>query len=80
MMSAFYRCADWPEKRMVDRSIFDSSRGHFIFTLFPTMPLSVSDRVKSNAVLYYQGTEDENGLTFSQRQLGKGLGTCCYEN
>jgi hypothetical protein len=55
-------------------SFFDSSREHFIFTLFPTMPLSVSDRVMSSAALYDQGTEDENGLTFSQRQLGKGLG------
>ena len=59
-------------------SFFDSSREHFIFTLFPTMPLSVSDRVKSSAVLYDQGTEDENGLTFSQRQLGKGLGAFCF--
>jgi hypothetical protein len=58
---------------------FDSSREHFIFTLFPTMPLSVSDRVKSSVVLYDQGTEDENGLTFSQRQLGKGrLGAFCF--
>ncbi len=59
-------------------SFLDSSREHFIFTLFPTMPLSVSDRVKSRAVLYDQGTEDENGLTFSQRQLGKGLGAFCF--
>jgi hypothetical protein len=42
------------------------------------MPLSVSDRVKSSAVLFDQGTEDENGLTFSQRQLGKGLGAFCF--
>ena len=62
-------------------SFFDSSREHFIFTLFPTMPLSVSDRVKSSAVLYDQGTEDENGLTFSQRQLAKGLhGACPIKN
>ena len=38
------------------------------------MPLSVNDRVKSSATLYDTGTEDENGLLFSQRQLGKGLG------
>ena len=63
---------------MVNRSFFDSSREHFIFTLFPTMPFSVSDRVKSSAVLYDQGTEVENGLTFSQRQLGKGLGAFCF--
>jgi hypothetical protein len=42
------------------------------------MPLSVSDRVKSSAMLYDAGTEDENGLTFSQRQLGKGLGAFCF--
>ena len=59
-------------------SICDSSREHFIFTLTPTMPLSVSDRVKSSAVLYDHGTEDENGLTFSQRQLAKGLGAFCF--
>jgi hypothetical protein len=38
------------------------------------MVLSVGDRVKSRATLYDAGTEDEDGLTFSQRQLGKGLG------
>lgn len=59
-------------------SFFDSSRENFIFTLFPTMPLSVSDRVKSSAVLYDHGTTDENGLTFSQRQLAKGLGAFCF--
>ena len=59
-------------------SFLDSSREHFIFTLFPTMVLSVSDRVKSSAVLYDHATEDENGLTFSQRQLAKGLGAFCY--
>jgi hypothetical protein len=42
------------------------------------MPLSVSDRVKSSAAFYDQGTEDENELTFSQRQLGKGLGAFCF--
>jgi hypothetical protein len=55
-----------------------SSREHFFFTLFPIMPLSVSDRVKSSATLYDQGTEDANGLSFSQRQLGKGLGAFCF--
>ncbi len=52
-------------------SILDSSREHFFFTLFPTMPRSVTDRVKSSATLDDEGTENENGLTFSQRQLGK---------
>ena len=42
------------------------------------MVLSVHDRVKSRATLYDEGTEDENGLTFSQRQLGKGLGAFCF--
>jgi hypothetical protein len=42
------------------------------------MVLSANDRVKSRATLYDAGTEDENGLTFSQRQLGKGLGALCY--
>jgi hypothetical protein len=42
------------------------------------MVLSVGDRVKSRATLYDAGTEDENGLTFSQRQLGKGLGAFCF--
>jgi hypothetical protein len=42
------------------------------------MVLSVGDRVKSCATLYDAGTEDENGLTFSQRQLGKGLGAFCF--
>ncbi len=51
-MSAFYRCADWPKIRMVNRSFFDSSREHFIFTLFPTMPLSASDCVESSVVRY----------------------------
>jgi hypothetical protein len=59
-------------------SILDSCREHSFFTLFPTMPLSVSDRVKSSATLYDAGTEDENGLTFSQRQLGKVLGAFCF--
>ena len=48
------------------------------FPLFPTMVLSVNDRVKSRATLYDQGTEDENGLLFSQRQLGQGLGVFCF--
>ena len=47
---------------------------HNFFALFPTMVLSVGDRVKSRANLYDEGTEDENGLRFSQRQLAKGLG------
>jgi hypothetical protein len=59
-------------------SFFYSSREHFILTLISTMPLSVSDRVKSSATLSDQGQEDENGLTFSQRQLGKGLGAFCF--
>ena len=42
------------------------------------MVLSVGDRVKSRATLYDEGTEDEDGLTFSQRQLGKGLGAFCF--
>ena len=42
------------------------------------MVLSVGDRVKSRATLYDAGTEDEEGNTFSQRQLGKGLGAFCY--
>ncbi len=42
------------------------------------MVLSVDDRVKSRATLYDAGTEDEDGLTFSQRQLGKGLGAFCF--
>ena len=42
------------------------------------MVLSVGDRVKSRATLYDAGTEDEDGLTFSQRQLGKGLGAFCF--
>jgi hypothetical protein len=42
------------------------------------MVLSVGDCVKSRATLYDAGTEDENGLTFSQRQLGKGLGAFCF--
>ncbi len=42
------------------------------------MVLSVGDRVKSCATLYDAGTEDEEGNTFSQRQLGKGLGAFCY--
>ena len=42
------------------------------------MVLSVNDRVKSRATLYDQGTEDENGLLFSQRQLGQGLGLFCF--
>ena len=42
------------------------------------MVLSVGDRVKSRATLYDAGTEDENGSTFSQRQLGKGVGAFCY--
>ncbi len=42
------------------------------------MVLSVGDRVKSRATLYDASTEDENGLTFSQRQLTKGLGAFCY--
>ncbi len=42
------------------------------------MPLSVSDRVRSSVTLYDQGTKDENGLTFSQRQLSKGLGAFCF--
>ena len=51
---------------------------HNFFALFPTMVLSVGDRVKSRATLYDAGTEDEEGNTFSQRQLGKGLGAFCY--
>ena len=42
------------------------------------MVLRVGDRVKSRATLYDVGTEDEDGLTFSQRQLGKGLGAFCF--
>jgi hypothetical protein len=42
------------------------------------MSLSVNGRVKSRATSYDAGTEDENGLTFSQRQLGKGLGAFCF--
>ncbi len=42
------------------------------------MSLSANDRVKSRATLYDASTEDENGLTFSQRQLGKGLGAFCF--
>ena len=42
------------------------------------MVLSVGDRVKSRATLYDEGTEDENGLRFSQRQLAKGLGAFCF--
>jgi hypothetical protein len=42
------------------------------------MVLSVGDRVKCRATFYDAGTEDENGLTFSQRQLGKGLGAFCF--
>ena len=42
------------------------------------MVLSANDRVKSRANLYDEGTEDENGLRFSQRQLAKGLGTFCF--
>jgi hypothetical protein len=42
------------------------------------MTLSANDRVKSRATLYAAGTEDENGLNFSQRQLGKGLGAFYY--
>ena len=48
------------------------------FALFPTMVLSANDRVKSRANLYDEGTEDENGLRFSQRQLAKGLGAFCF--
>jgi len=48
------------------------------FALFPTMVLSANDRVKSRANLYDEGTEDENGLRFSQRQLAKGLGSFCF--
>ena len=42
------------------------------------MVLSANDRVKSRANLYDEGTEDENGLRFSQRQLAKGLGSFCF--
>jgi len=49
------------------------------FALFPTMVLSANDRVKSRANLYDEGTEDENGLRFSQRQLAKGLGRFVLE-
>ena len=42
------------------------------------MVLSVNDRVKSRATLYDQGSVDENGLLFSQRQLGQGLGAFCF--
>jgi hypothetical protein len=42
------------------------------------MVLSANDRVKSRSTLYDEGIEDENGLSFSQRQLGKGLGAFCY--
>ena len=34
--------------------------------------------VPYHATVYDAGTEDENGLTFSQRQLGKGLGAFCF--
>jgi hypothetical protein len=64
---------------MVGRASSDLFRGeHLFFSLFPTMVLSANDRVKSRATLYDEGTEDENGLVFSQRQLGKGLGAFCY--
>ena len=77
-MSAFSRCVNDREK-MVGRASSDLFRGeHLFFSLFPTMVLSANDRVKSRATLYDEGTEDENGLVFSQRQLGKGLGAFCY--
>ena len=44
------------------------------------MVLSVGDRVKSRATLYDAGTADADGLTFSQKQLGKGLGAFCFGN
>jgi hypothetical protein len=59
-------------------SSIDFSGEHLFFALFPTMVLSIGDRVKSRATLYDAGTEDEEGNTFSQRQLGKGLGEFCY--
>ena len=43
-------------------------RRALVFYPAPTMVLSVNDRVKSRATLYDEGTEDENGLRFSQRQ------------
>jgi hypothetical protein len=77
-MSAFRRCVDYPEKLVDSASFLSFLIKHFFFTLLPTMVLSVFDRVKSSATLYDAGTEDENGLTFSQRQLAKGLGAFCF--
>ncbi len=76
-MSAFRRCVDYPEKRVDSASLLSFSRKHFFFTLFDRVK-SVFDRVKSSATLYDAGTEDENGLTFSQRQLAKGMGAFCF--
>ncbi len=78
-MSALRRCVEDPEKTVGRPSADLFSGEHLFFFLFPTMVLSANDRVKSCATLYDQGTEDENGLVFSQRQLGKGLGAFCYE-
>ena len=72
------RCVQHVEKMVVRASADLFRREHKLFGLFPTMVLSVDDRVKSLATLYDAGTEDENGCTFSQRQLGKGLGAFCY--
>ncbi len=66
---------------MVDRASADLFWGeNLFFTLSPIMVLSANDSVKSRATLYLydEGTEDENGLRFSQRQLAKGLGAFCF--
>ena len=42
------------------------------------MPYQKDDRVQSPANLYDEGTEDRNGLTYSQQKLAAGLGHFCF--
>ena len=44
------------------------------------MSFEKGGRVQSKSNLFDKGTEDENGLTFSQRQLSLGNGEYCFGN
>ena len=45
---------------------------------YSDMPFSKRDRVQSLASHYDEGTEDADGVTYSQERLAAGLGEFCY--
>ena len=44
------------------------------------MLFAVGDRVKGLATLFDEGTEDDKGRVFSQREKAKGNGVWCFGN